>query len=69
MSQNMKTARPTITLAKIQKKSNCLPTPNFSLKGGKGGKGGLGSKAVEVSGQCEPTEGNPIRQHHKLAGA
>lgn len=66
MSNNMKTARPTITLAKIQKKSNCLPVPNFSLKGG---KGGLGSKVAEVSGQCEPTEGNPIRQHHKLAGA
>ena len=66
MSNSFKMARPTITLAKIQKKSNCLPTPNFSLKGG---KGGLGSKVAEVSGQCEPTEGNPIRQHHKLAGA
>ena len=66
MSQNMKTARPTITLAKIKKPANCLPVPSFNSMGG---KGGLGRKAAEVSGQCEPTEGNPIRQHHKLAGA
>ena len=65
MSNHMNTARPVITLAKIKKPANCLPTPNFSLKGG---KGGLGTKVAEVSGQCEPTDGNPIRQHNKLAG-
>ena len=66
MSQSFKTARPVITLAKIKRPANCLPVPSLTISGG---KGGLGRKAAEVSNQCEPTDANPIRQHHKLAGA
>ena len=51
-------------MPKMQRKSNCLPVTKFAAPNGQ-----RQDKLVSVPQQFEPTEKNPIRQHHKMAGA
>lgn len=51
-------------MPKMKKKANSLPTTKFAAPSGQ-----RQDKPVSVAQQFEPTEKNPIRQHHKMAGA